>query len=1693
MPKRACLISIIYVFFGWSYAQEPGWVKTDHSWEFVTVLDSSSWPQFNAVDQSGRIWIGDYNDNLRVVDPDGNLVAQVDSIHVPVSAGGDTVIPASPNRGMSVAASGNILFALWGSLVEIDVNSVTPTPGTVTAEAVHYLPLVDEYGNGYAPMGPAVDAEGYIYVGRVVGTSPIAVIDPTTFDVVHTITLAGAPMYARGLAVSGDALTLIPGDLSTGGPLRIWTTTDFINYTCTDSVFEDADGNQIFVDQRVCLHWHPDGTLWVSVDDYDQYTDSTHNNLTVLDFESRTYYTINMPGHDDPFHPDYGKGPRGVAFSADGAYAYVICPDAAKCYVYRNLYPGRPYITVSPDTLDFGTAYIGFPDTLAVTVRNLGGSSLGVTDIGISGAGFSVVTDTFSLGTRESKLIEVVLEATAVAAYTGTLTITSNDPDRPMITVPLEGAGLYPPDITVAPDSFSVALYTGGLYTDSLVIDNFAGTSDLHWEISLENVGDKTITFTKENWADWTDPANQDQITDSVAITRANMRGIFNAVTETVHDRYVSPEGTEWAFGLSGEVHPQDYQCWNCTHGNNPPSVIGEQMSMHLIREDIYLDVVFHSWTMGGDGGGFSYTRTDLGPRWLEVTQEAGVLPPGSDLVIGVTIDANRLEGGDYRANIVIGSNDPDEGLVTIPVHLVVTGAPNLFTEVDTLDFGQVFVNHPRTLELVVENTGTADLLIPSILLEPAEYTIEPTFAGIDPGDIEIFEVTFAPTVLGDHPGTLTFSSNDPDSAAYVVTLMAESVTPPVIAVAPDSLDEALFTGGTSSQILRIDNTAGANGSDLVFDISVREAQNPPALSVRVLSSDWKDGDDVRRPSLSSGILSPETAGELANAAAAALVGVSRTGTRTVAGETWETFTESELDLFRTQLRDYQVRVDQYIRINGVDLPRIAVVGSGTYDMLLYLLMDSSLVSQYTFSDVWYYDTYADIEEYDGLIICEYDVDITNLEALSIKTFYEAGKPIILGMDDLDDNFYYYPGTDSLLLPVFGISAAHDGDFAWGSLNPNNPITEGITYIYYFGSDNDWYVLDGADWIFAGMDGNYYGVSYSGRARTVLMGEYLAGIWGNGNDGLVRNAIEWALAYVSWLAVAPESGAIPAGSYLDVEVSFDASGLFGGDYQAELTVSSNDPVTPEDRIPVHLNVTGAPDIGVSLAEYDSTSTIFFSTYDATTVHSFVTPFPSAGDGLLTVTVAGDFNGSSEYADIYIEGDLIGTINPIFHEPTSQSFEITEPDLNAYLADGSLVVTVDNSVGVGVIGQDFHAVRLTYGGAMDTLDFQVVFVGYGATLVVGIENNGTDVLEVSSISVDNEAFGVSRTAMTLGYDEADTLSVWFRPTAVGSYLGTLTMVSNDPDSGTYQVVLAGEGLEPPILTLSPEALESALNSNELDTLAFTIGNTGASDLVWQVMPAFAAGTSVSATSPVFTSRPVRDEAKYQPVQPDRRPPSGDIYTFGESARSEIFSGKKAKLWRKSRDRAKSKAGGSQVRTSLETVLENLNANYTLVSAAIPNRYDFSEGEWGNYISDGGGDDMYDGGNMLYTNLGGPLEYSNDIIIPSPVLGAGGRYFTRKYPGLFVMAADIEGVSEFVIDGYLGADGGGSADGAVLQVDVVDRTFYGFVKRVYDAYDPSVNHLVIVEDAAASHEFSTYTDYDYHRVFNLSQANRLYYLL
>lgn len=117
------------------------------------------------------------------------------------------------------------------------------------------------------------------------------------------------------------------------------------------------------------------------------------------------------------------------------------------------------------------------------------------------------------------------------------------------------------------------------------------------------------ITFQKANGADPSLPENQDQLSNSVALTRGNQGGqIYNAISETNSDKDNSPAGTLWARGTTADLQNLTFGTFRGTL-DKPKDDIGSELVLLLVEENIAIDIKFTSWSQNRQGG-FAYERS---------------------------------------------------------------------------------------------------------------------------------------------------------------------------------------------------------------------------------------------------------------------------------------------------------------------------------------------------------------------------------------------------------------------------------------------------------------------------------------------------------------------------------------------------------------------------------------------------------------------------------------------------------------------------------------------------------------------------------------------------------------------------------------------------------------------------------------------------------------------------------------------------------------------------------------------------------------------------------------------------------------------------------------------------------------------------------------------------------------------------
>ena len=130
-------------------------------------------------------------------------------------------------------------------------------------------------------------------------------------------------------------------------------------------------------------------------------------------------------------------------------------------------------------------------------------------------------------------------------------------------------------------------------------------------EISSSTIWNGPLkSFTKTDGSNASEETNQDRLTAKVWITRGNNGGqIYNAAQEDKSEKYKSPIGTEWAVGNINDLDKLIF--YDFRIAIQPKNIVGKDLVLHLIEEDIYLSVKFKSWSQGQKGG-FSYERSTM-------------------------------------------------------------------------------------------------------------------------------------------------------------------------------------------------------------------------------------------------------------------------------------------------------------------------------------------------------------------------------------------------------------------------------------------------------------------------------------------------------------------------------------------------------------------------------------------------------------------------------------------------------------------------------------------------------------------------------------------------------------------------------------------------------------------------------------------------------------------------------------------------------------------------------------------------------------------------------------------------------------------------------------------------------------------------------------------------------------------------
>ena len=260
---------------------------------------------------------------------------------------------------------------------------------------------------------------------------------------------------------------------------------------------------------------------------------------------------------------------------------------------------------ISPITFTFGGSatgieFSGFPDGITASLNNETYTISGQILASVQPGSYEIIATTINTGGCGSA--QLVINLTVTAPVQNTDNGTSNTTNQSTNEANTE---------TSPTDNTSNSSNDSGSANEN----NEASQSNDQISNSTEDDSVSTywrgpyITFSKADNTNPTEESAQDRLTDNVWITRGNNGGqIFNIVLNDAAIKNESPVGTQWAKGTIDQVENLSFGNFRSTVGN-PKNVVGEELVLYLVEDDIYLSIKFTSWSQGKLGG-FSYERS---------------------------------------------------------------------------------------------------------------------------------------------------------------------------------------------------------------------------------------------------------------------------------------------------------------------------------------------------------------------------------------------------------------------------------------------------------------------------------------------------------------------------------------------------------------------------------------------------------------------------------------------------------------------------------------------------------------------------------------------------------------------------------------------------------------------------------------------------------------------------------------------------------------------------------------------------------------------------------------------------------------------------------------------------------------------------------------------------------------------------
>ncbi|MBI4647063.1 MAG: DUF1573 domain-containing protein, partial [Bacteroidia bacterium] len=734
-------------------------------------------------------------------------------------------------------------------------------------------------------------------------------------------------------------------------------------------------------------------------------------------------------------------------------------------------------------------------------------------------------------------------------------------------------------------------------------------------------------------------------------------------------------------------------------------------------------------------------------PEWISVSSYTGTVSPSDSTALTVTFNSSTLSAGQYTSNLIIMFNDPLTPEIAIPCTLTVTGNPEIaFPGAGScFHFDTVMVWTTSTDSIAILNTGCTNLNITNITHSSGVFVIAPATMNIIPHDSVWLHISFSPTSIQTYSDMLNIFSNAGDTT-ICITGTGEGA--PTISVSPANFNVTINGCNDSITLPLTITNSGLGTLDYLIE-------GDPSDILEVLALTYGVDIYTEYPNTLLAINQYFTDYNLTeiNTTSSSVLATALSGKDVLLISDQEYGSSSVFAGFATVLQDFVTNGGMVIFCGTTNSACITSTGllTGSYSTYLYTgnltIVDNShpILEQVVPPLTAQYYVYCYNFTSPGMH------DLVTYSGYDVVTYRDLGqgKVIYIGYD-----YYYYHNNSARIIGnavKYGGAGSLPEWISFSGYSGSAPVSGSSTVQVTFNStglssgtyltsivihSNDplnqeieipcLLTVNGQPGISFEPDTSCIDMGYIQETGTSVLN---LAVINSGCDILnIYNIMHYQPEFIispssmninpgdtGWVTITFHPFTI--GSFFDSVKFFNNAGtqticVSGSSYGAPdisvtpasllVTISECDgsaaqslTISNSGNGSLSYNISGA---GISF--YDSTSTQTYSTVAGANTYHYFNGIPASPDSLyIIVTINGDFDLTSEYCDVYADGNYIGRIEGWEnYTDITQTFGFTGSQASSWISDGNLTILLDNSPEVNTgYGTNLHRVRVTTTG------------------------------------------------------------------------------------------------------------------------------------------------------------------------------------------------------------------------------------------------------------------------------------------------------------------------------------------------------------------------------------------------------------